>query len=153
MSPNTCHLCLRAVPFSPRNVGRVPRRYATSRDATRSPLRRGKVVGMRRSWIEDGVLTFPVGLIYAVVSVVAMYRVVLYADVLLNFYYVLMNAYGWYFWLYGDTARRSRDELLVTWVPRQTTGWVGITGSGMTADCTNCCEVAVHPVKSVTVTE
>ncbi len=94
----------------------------------------GFISGVVCVWllIRENVLTFPVGLIYAVVSVVAMYGVGLYADVLLNFYYVLMNAYGWYFWLYGGAARRAQDELLVTWVPKGQWVWLVIIGAAGT---------------------
>ena len=52
-----------------------------------------------------------------------MYNNQLYADVLLNFYYVLMNAYGWWFWLRGDVTRRSQsDQLSVAWTPQST--WI-----------------------------
>ena len=40
-------------------------------------------------------------------------RALLFADVLLNLYYVLMNAYGWYYWLYGgQQSRQQAGELL-----------------------------------------
>ena len=54
--------------------------------------------------IRQNVLTFPIGLIYAIVTVVVVARADLFADVLLNVYYVLMNAYGWYFWVYGGAG-------------------------------------------------
>ena len=40
----------------------------------------------------------------------------LYADTLLNVYYVVMNGYGWYYWSYSG-ARSSDDNLIVTNVP------------------------------------
>ena len=70
--------------------------------------------------VRENLATFPIGLLYALVSVVVMFRTQLYADVLLNLYYVVMNAYGWYFWLRGDPSRRLRAEgqaLLPGWVP------------------------------------
>ena len=71
--------------------------------------------------IRQNILTFPIGLLYSVVTVVVMYNNQLYADVLLNFYYVLMNAYGWWFWLRGDVTRRSQsDQLSVAWTPQST---------------------------------
>jgi len=74
--------------------------------------------------IRENVLTFPIGLIYAVVTVVVVARANLFADVLLNLYYVVMNAYGWYFWVYGGRERRTPQILLVAWVPKQQ--WLGI---------------------------
>ena len=45
----------------------------------------------------------------------------LYADVVLNLYYVLMNAYGWYYWLYGGRQlREAEDELRPQRLERRT---------------------------------
>ena len=65
----------------------------------------------------NDIWTFPIGLIYAVVSVVVFMQVRLYSDVLLSGYYVIMNAYGWYYWLYRG-KRTSADTLAVTFTPR-----------------------------------
>jgi nicotinamide mononucleotide transporter len=81
----------------------------------------GLISGVLCVWllIRENVLTFPLGLIYAVVTVIVVARANLFADVILNLYYVAMNAYGWYFWLYGGSDRRESEVLLVSWVPRQ----------------------------------
>ena len=57
----------------------------------------GVVSGLVCVWllVKENILTFPVGLIYALITVVVVARANLFADVLLNLYYVLMNAYGW----------------------------------------------------------
>ena len=94
----------------------------------------GLVSGLLCVWllIRENVWTFPIGLLYAAVTVVVVARSNLYADVLLNLYYVLMNAYGWYFWLYGDASRRQADTLVVGWVPTRQWPWlvvIGITGT------------------------
>jgi nicotinamide mononucleotide transporter len=70
----------------------------------------GLVSGVLCVWllIKEHILTFPIGMLYAVVTVIVVARALLYADVLLNLYYVLMNAYGWYYWLYG--AQQLREE-------------------------------------------
>jgi nicotinamide mononucleotide transporter len=80
----------------------------------------GLISGLLCVWllIRENILTFPIGLIYAVVTVIVVARANLFADVILNLYYVLMNAYGWYFWTYGDRDRRSSKVLLVAWVPK-----------------------------------
>lgn len=75
----------------------------------------GLISGIACVWllIREHVLTFPIGMLYAVVTVVVVARAMLFADVVLNFYYVLMNAYGWYYWLYGgQKLRESAGELL-----------------------------------------
>jgi nicotinamide mononucleotide transporter len=79
----------------------------------------GLVSGLLCVWllIRQNVWTFPIGLIYAVVSVLVFTQERLYADVLLSGYYVIMNAYGWYYWLYG--GKRVADALPVTFTPRR----------------------------------
>ena len=75
----------------------------------------GLISGVLCVWllIKEHILTFPVGMLYAVVTVVVVARALLFADVLLNLYYVLMNAYGWYYWLYGgQQLREQAGELL-----------------------------------------
>ena len=75
----------------------------------------GLVSGVLCVWllIKEHILTFPIGMLYAVVTVIVVARALLYADVLLNLYYVLMTAYGWYYWLYGgQQLREEAGELL-----------------------------------------
>jgi nicotinamide mononucleotide transporter len=81
----------------------------------------GLVSGLLCVWllIRQNVWTFPIGLVYAVISVVVFFGERLYADVLLNGYYVLMNAYGWYYWLRGG-RRSEADVLPVTRAPAAT---------------------------------
>ena len=69
--------------------------------------------------IRQNVWTFPIGLVYAVVSVAVFIEARLYADVLLSAYYVVMNAYGWHYWLRGG-LRTASNELAVTRLPPST---------------------------------
>jgi nicotinamide mononucleotide transporter len=107
----------------------------------------GLISGLACVWllIVQNVLTFPIGLIYAVVTVIVVARNALYADVLLNLYYVVMNAYGWYFWIRGGGSRRvavdqkidqqgeQDSELPVTWVPRSNWLWLTVVTIAGTA--------------------
>ena len=75
----------------------------------------GVISGLLCVWllIKEHVLTFPIGMLYASVTVIVVARALLYADVVLNLYYVVMNAYGWYYWVYGGKQLRvSQGELL-----------------------------------------
>ena len=93
----------------------------------------GLVSGILCVWllIRENILTFPIGLTYAVITVIVVGRANLYADVILNLYYVVMNAYGWYFWLYGDKGRRDAEGLQVIHTPRsQWPALVGVTVIG-----------------------
>jgi nicotinamide mononucleotide transporter len=81
----------------------------------------GLVSGLLCVWllIRENVWTFPIGLVYAFVSVAVFFEQRLYADVLLSGYFVLMNAYGWWYWLYGGN-RSSNDDLPPSYTPRST---------------------------------
>jgi nicotinamide mononucleotide transporter len=86
----------------------------------------GLVSGLLCVWllIRENVWTFPLGLVYAVVSVAVFMEQRLYADVLLSGYYVLMNAYGWYYWL-GGGSRTESDDLPPSYAPRRTSLGLG----------------------------
>lgn len=95
----------------------------------------GFVSGLLCVWllVRENVWTFPIGLLYSVVTVVVVARSALYADVLLNGYYVVMNAYGWYFWLRGGAARRAAGALHVGRVAVDQWLWIVLVLLGGTA--------------------
>ena len=68
--------------------------------------------------IKESVLTFPIGLLYAAVTSAVVIEARLYADLVLNLYFVLMNGYGWYFWVRGAEERQTEGKLLVANIPR-----------------------------------
>ncbi len=74
--------------------------------------------------IRQNVWTFPIGLVYAFVSVAVFTEQRLYADVLLSGYYVVMNGYGWYYWLYGG-SRSETDDLPVSYTPPRVAAGLG----------------------------
>jgi len=76
--------------------------------------------------IRQHVATFPIGLVYSVVSVVVFLEERLYADVLLSGYYVLMNAYGWYYWVVAGPREAHADALPVAFTPRRTAAVLGV---------------------------
>ena len=80
----------------------------------------GTLSGLVCVWllIKESVLTFPIGLLYAVITSVVVLEARLYADLVLNLYFVLMNGYGWYFWVRGVEGRQIKGKLLVVSVPR-----------------------------------
>ena len=75
----------------------------------------GTATGLACVWllIKESVLTFPIGLLYAVITSVVVLEARLYADLVLNLYFVLMNGYGWYFWILGAKERQVEGKLLV----------------------------------------
>ena len=79
----------------------------------------GTLSGLICVWllIKESVLTFPIGLLYAVITSAVVIEARLYADLVLNLYFVLMNGYGWYFWIRGAEERQIEGKLLVANVP------------------------------------
>lgn len=62
--------------------------------------------------IKENILTWPAGIIYVLISFVIFYQVKLYADFILHIFFLLMNIYGWYYWVNG---RKNGDaEVPVT---------------------------------------
>jgi nicotinamide mononucleotide transporter len=104
----------------------------------------GLVSGVLCVWllIRENIWTFPVGLVYSFVSVAVFANEKLYADVLLSGYYVLMNGYGWYYWLHGDDRENPQggnpdsNQILPIHCPRRTAtllvpiSVLGIAGMG-----------------------
>ena len=80
----------------------------------------GTLSGLVCVWllIKESVLTFPIGLLYAVITSAVVIEARLYADLVLNLYFVLMNGYGWYFWIRGSEERQIEGKLLVASIPR-----------------------------------
>ncbi len=52
--------------------------------------------------IRQNILTWPTGLLTSALYVVVFFRSGFYADMGLQFYYVVISIYGWYFWLKGN---------------------------------------------------
>ena len=86
----------------------------------------GQVSGLLCVWllIKENIWTFPIGLFYALITVVIVFQAQLYADVVLNIYYVVVNAYGWYFWRCGGAERRDEQELKVGLVSKVQVRWL-----------------------------
>jgi len=60
--------------------------------------------------IRQNIWTWPVGVLYAAVSVWVFSQDKLFGQTLLHVFYVAMNLYGWWYWLYG--GQRKEDATL-----------------------------------------
>lgn len=69
--------------------------------------------------VKENIWAWPIGLVYATVSVFIFFDERLFASMLESLYYIIMNAYGWYFWLRGSGDRKPDDELKVIRMPRR----------------------------------
>lgn len=62
--------------------------------------------------IKENILTWPAGIIYVLISFVIFYQVKLYADFILHIFFLIMNIYGWYYWVNG--RKKENAEVPVT---------------------------------------
>jgi nicotinamide mononucleotide transporter len=60
----------------------------------------GLISGLLCVWllIKESIWTWPIGLVYTLVSLVVFFQAKLYSEFGLHIYYAAMNAYGWYYW-------------------------------------------------------
>ena len=81
----------------------------------------GLLSGLLCVWllIRQSIWTWPIGLIYSLVSLVVFMQTRLYSEFGLHIYYAAMNAYGWYYWSRSD-AQDSSGALPVTRINRVT---------------------------------
>jgi nicotinamide mononucleotide transporter len=95
----------------------------------------GLTSGLLCVWllIRQNIWTWPIGLLYAVISVAVFYRARLYADLGLHVYYVAINAYGWWYWLRGKRPQGSKDLPVVNIDAGIATGLAGAVIVGTVA--------------------
>ncbi len=74
----------------------------------------GLIFGLLAVWflIRQNILTWPAGIIYILISFVIFWRVRLYGDFILHVFFLVLNIYGWYYWLHG--RKNDKEELPVT---------------------------------------
>jgi len=69
----------------------------------------GLISGLLAVWllIKQNIWTWPIGIAYAVASLYIFYNARLYADLALHIFYLIMNFYGWYYWVRGGPRTES----------------------------------------------
>ena len=74
----------------------------------------GLVFGLLAVWflIKENLYTWPAGIIYVLISFVIFYQARLYADLGLHVVFLILNVYGWYYWVNGKKA--DQEDLPVT---------------------------------------
>ena len=55
--------------------------------------------------IKENILTWPFGIIYVLVSFVVFWEARLYGDFLLHVFFLVLNIYGWYYWVKGKAEK------------------------------------------------
>jgi nicotinamide mononucleotide transporter len=92
----------------------------------------GLVFGVACVWllIKQNIWTWPVGIVYVLVSFVVFFQARLYADLALHVVFLVLNVYGWYHWLRGGP--RAEDDLPVTTsAPRLLAGLAVLSAFGV----------------------
>jgi len=74
----------------------------------------GLVFGLLTVWflIKQNILTWPAGIIYVLISFVIFWKIQLYGDFILHIFFLVLNIYGWYYWL--RNKKEDDTELPVT---------------------------------------
>lgn len=77
----------------------------------------GLVFGLLCVWwlIKQNILTWPAGIIYVLISFVIFWRIRLYGDFILHVFYLILNIYGWYYWIFH--RKSDKEELPVSTYP------------------------------------
>lgn len=79
----------------------------------------GLVSGLLCVWflIKDKVLTWPFGILYVLCSFVVFYQAKLYADLILHVFFLVMNVYGWYYWVVGKPKKDQELPISTATLP------------------------------------
>ena len=67
--------------------------------------------------IKEKVWTWPLGIIYVLISFVIFFEAKLYADLILHVFFLFMNIYGWYYWVYGRVDMEKEVPVTTTVLP------------------------------------
>lgn len=63
--------------------------------------------------IKENILTWPAGIAYVLVSFVIFWQQKLYADFALHVFFLVLNVYGWWYWLKGGKVT-TKEEVSIT---------------------------------------
>ena len=79
----------------------------------------GAISGLVCVWllIKENIWTWPLGLVYALISLFVFYEARLFSDWLLHLYYVGMNGYGWYYWSRSSKQRTVDGDIAIIHMP------------------------------------
>lgn len=74
----------------------------------------GLIFGLLAVWflIKQNIWTWPTGIIYVLISFVIFWNIQLYGDFLLHIFFLVLNIYGWYYWVQGKDT--TKEELPVS---------------------------------------
>ncbi|MCO5249396.1 MAG: nicotinamide riboside transporter PnuC [Chitinophagales bacterium] len=75
----------------------------------------GVLFGILQVWYskENRPINYLFGIVSVICNMYVLFYSKLYAETLLNFYYLLMSLYGWWFWIWGN--KNTREETPITY--------------------------------------
>lgn len=80
--------------------------------------------------IRENIWTWPSGIAYVLVSLVIFWREKLYADFGLHIFFLVLNIYGWWYWVYGDKNKKEVvpvTTISLSWLLVLT--WISLAGT------------------------
>ena len=74
----------------------------------------GLIFGLICVWllIKQNIYTWPLGIIYVLISFIIFWEIRLYGDFILHIFFLVLNIYGWYYWANGK--KNQEAEVPVT---------------------------------------
>jgi nicotinamide mononucleotide transporter len=63
----------------------------------------------------NNVWLYPAGIVGTALSIALLFEVALYAECLLNLYYIVMSVYGWYYWV----KKQDKPPVKISWCTRR----------------------------------
>ncbi|NPA37107.1 MAG: nicotinamide mononucleotide transporter [Chlorobi bacterium] len=78
--------------------------------------------------IKEKVWCWPWGIVASVLSIYVFFIAGLYADMALQFYYLFISVYGWYFWLHGTKNNKDDGAVIVRTSAKQ---WIALVAIGI----------------------
>ncbi len=73
--------------------------------------------------IKENLWTWPFGITYILISFIIFWEAQLYGDFLLHVFFLALNIYGWYYWVYGKPA--NDKKVPITWLSLKANLWYG----------------------------
>ncbi len=77
--------------------------------------------------IREKVWLWPWGILASVLSIGVFFTSRLYADMSLQFYYLVVSVYGWWYWT-SSLTRKEKDEVPITKVSQKQSLWLIVIG-------------------------
>ncbi len=64
--------------------------------------------------IRESVLTFAFGIAYVIISFFVFWEIQLYGDFILHIFFLVLNIYGWYYWVNGNKSQDKEVSITLT---------------------------------------